>query len=124
ALRRVRGQSPARPFLLNVDPACAGGRIDVDAILVRRALENVLENAHKYSPPNAPVRTAVLRIPDAYVIQVADRGFGIAPDDLPRVFSPFFRADRSRARSTGGVGLGLALAKRVIEAHGGTIQLD
>ena len=61
--------------------------------------------------------------PGAYVIEVADRGFGIAPADVPRVFDPFFRADRSRARAKGGVGLGLALAKRVVEAHGGRIEL-
>ncbi len=123
AVARVRGRFPDGAFLLNIDPACATGKIHVDAMLVRRALENVLENAQKYSPAGEPVRTAVLGIEGAFVIQVADRGFGIGPADLSRVFSPFFRADRSRARKTGGVGLGLALAKRVIEAHGGTITL-
>lgn len=123
AVGRLRGQFANRPFMLNVDPACVDGRIHVDAMLVRRALENVLENAQKYSPAEAPVRTAVLKVGDAYLIQIADRGYGIGPADLPRVFSPFFRVDRSRTRATGGVGLGLALAKRVIEAHGGTIEL-
>jgi signal transduction histidine kinase len=53
---------------------------------------------------------------------VIDRGVGISPDDRPRVFTPFFRADRSRTRATGGVGLGLALARRIVEAHGGAID--
>jgi signal transduction histidine kinase len=54
---------------------------------------------------------------------VSDDGQGIGPQDLPHVFEPFFRADRSRTRGTGGVGLGLALSKRVVEAHGGTIAI-
>lgn len=139
AVTRLRGQFPNRPFLLGVEPGCSTGRIHVDGMLVRRAIENVLENAQKYSPVDRPVRTTVRRIRrrasddhddgvgsgvgDVYVIEVVDQGFGISAEDLPRVFSPFFRADRSRTRATGGVGLGLALAKRVIEAHGGTIEL-
>jgi signal transduction histidine kinase len=53
--------------------------------------------------------------------EVRDHGIGIAKDDLPRVFMAFFRGDRSRSRGTGGVGLGLTLAKRIVEAHDGTI---
>jgi signal transduction histidine kinase len=59
---------------------------------------------------------------EATVVEVTDYGEGIAADDLPHLFTPFFRADRSRARVTGGVGLGLALAKRIVEAHGGTLE--
>jgi signal transduction histidine kinase len=54
---------------------------------------------------------------------VTDQGEGIRPEDVPHVFSPFFRADRSRTRATGGVGLGLTLVKRIVEAHGGRITL-
>jgi signal transduction histidine kinase len=101
----------------------------------------VLENAHKYSPAGAPVSILVSATGAGAVagvgmgaaaphggtpgfrVEIADRGYGICSDDLPRVFSPFFRADRSRTRATGGVGLGLALAKRVVEAHGGQIGI-
>ncbi len=55
----------------------------------------------------------------AVLLSVRDEGVGISPDDLPLVFTPFFRADRSRARHTGGVGLGLGLVKRIVETHGG-----
>jgi two-component system, OmpR family, sensor kinase len=123
AVTRLRVRFPARPFQLTIDPACAHGRVHVDAILVRRSLENVLENAQKYSPAAAAVRTVLTRTDGAFIIQITDDGFGIGAADLPFVFSPFFRADRSRTRATGGVGLGLALAKRVIAAHGGTIAL-
>jgi signal transduction histidine kinase len=123
AVARIRGRFPDRTFIVDIDPACAAGRIHVDPMLVRRAFENVLENAQKYSLQGEPIRTAVTRGPGTFVIRVVDRGFGIGPGDLARVFSPFFRADRSRTRTTGGVGMGLALAKRVIEAHGGTIDL-
>ena len=57
-------------------------------------------------------------------VAVRDEGIGIDPQDLPRLFTPFFRTDRSRARGTGGVGLGMALAKRIVEAHGGSIAVE
>jgi signal transduction histidine kinase len=60
---------------------------------------------------------------DRVSITVADSGIGVDAVDLDNVFTPFFRTDKSRSRSTGGVGLGLALAKRVVEAHGGSIEI-
>jgi signal transduction histidine kinase len=65
-----------------------------------------------------------VREADRLHFEVIDRGIGIAADDLPRVFTAFFRGDRSRSRETGGVGLGLTLAKRIIEAHDGTIAVE
>jgi signal transduction histidine kinase len=56
--------------------------------------------------------------------EVRDRGIGIDAADVPRLFTPFFRTDRSRARGSGGTGLGLALAKRIAEAHGGRIEVE
>src|SRR5207249_1096472 len=57
-------------------------------------------------------------------IEVRDQGRGIAPDDLRNLFTPFFRADRSRARQTGGLGLGLLLARRIVEAHRGSLEIE
>jgi signal transduction histidine kinase len=71
------------------------------------------------------VRTAAKRarpVAAGLRLQVIDRGVGIEPADLPEIFTPFFRADRSRTRETGGFGLGLALTRRIVEAHGGTIS--
>ena len=57
------------------------------------------------------------------VIEVEDHGAGIPEEDLPHLFRPFFRGDRSRTRTTGGVGLGLLLARRIVEAHGGRLEI-
>jgi signal transduction histidine kinase len=57
-------------------------------------------------------------------VEVQDRGIGIHAEDLPKLFTPFFRTDRSRSRASGGVGLGLAMAKRIVEAHGGTVAAE
>jgi signal transduction histidine kinase len=113
-----------------------------DVVLLRRVVDNLLDNAQKYSDKESePVwLDAHCAIDDgrdgredrhdegrasgtrkSLVIEVRDRGIGIALTDLSRLFEPFFRADRSRTRSTGGLGLGLALARRVVDAHGGTI---
>jgi signal transduction histidine kinase len=123
AVAHQRMQHPQRPYALEVSPGSAGRYLYADAILIRRAIENVLDNAHKYSPPGSTVRVGVTDDRAALRVAIADQGFGIGPDDLARVCSPFFRADRSRTRATGGVGLGLALAKRVVEAHGGSINV-
>ncbi|WP_394831417.1 HAMP domain-containing histidine kinase [Pendulispora rubella] len=92
--------------------------------LLRRVVDNLLENAHKYTDdPNRPIHLSCASIPNGVVLEVRDHGIGIAAADLERVFEPFFRADRSRTRATGGLGLGLALARRIVEAHGGTLSL-
>lgn len=119
---RLRGRHPARP--LEVAVADGLPPIDVDPRLFRRVIDNLLENAHKYSPdPDAAIELAVTGGAGGVVFEIRDRGIGITADDLPRVFAPFFRGDRSRSREAGGVGLGLTLAKRLVAAHGGTIEL-
>jgi signal transduction histidine kinase len=121
AADRFRGRHHDRP--LEVDIA-ALPEIDADPMLVRRVLDNLLENAHKYTPdPAAPIRLVATRHGDDVVYEVTDRGIGIAGDDLPRVFTAFFRGERSRSRETGGVGLGLTLAKRIVDAHEGSIEI-
>lgn len=120
SVARHEARSPERKLDVHVEPELP--TLDVDPMLVRRVLDNLLENAHKYTPdPDAPTRLSARLHDGSVVFEVGDRGSGIASEDLPRVFTAFFRADRSRSRETGGVGLGLTLARRIIEAHGGTI---
>jgi signal transduction histidine kinase len=124
AASRFRATHPQRT--LRVDVAERLPPVDADPVLLRRVIDNLLENAHKYTDRAAePIELVARRSDDGnkIAIDVIDKGIGIAADDLPRVFRPFFRADRSRTRATGGIGLGLALAKRIVDAHGGTIEL-
>lgn len=98
--------------------------IPVDPVLFRRVIDNLLENAHKYSPdPESRVRLRVFPEGAGVGFEVVDRGMGISKEDLPSVFTAFFRGEKSRSRGTGGVGLGLTLAKRIVEAHRGTIEV-
>jgi signal transduction histidine kinase len=98
--------------------------LEVDPVLLRRALDNLLDNAGKYSEPGSTVRLRARAAGPGLQLEVADEGIGIDAQDLARVGTPFFRTDRSRARRTGGVGLGLALARRIVDAHGGTLSLE
>jgi two-component system OmpR family sensor kinase len=99
--------------------------VDGDPAMLRRVLDNLLDNARKFSAADAPITIEVVRCAgerhDSVHVEVIDRGSGIPLEDHDRVFSTFYRADRSRTRASGGVGLGLALARRIVEAHGGTI---
>lgn len=123
AARRFRGSHPERP--LEEDVAADLPPVDGDPVLLRRVVDNLLENAHKYTEDaERPIGLRAHRDETALVVEVVDQGIGIAPVDLSGVFRPFFRVDRSRTRQTGGLGLGLALAKRIVEAHGGTIELE
>lgn len=98
---------------------------DVDAERLRIVVRNVLENAVKYSLPDSrPVEITASQNGESVSIRVADDGPGIPERDMPNLFEPFFRVDRSRSRKTGGYGLGLSIAKRIIEAHGGSIAVE
>lgn len=95
-----------------------------DAVLLRRAFDNLLDNARAYSDSSQPV-TLVTRLSDHTLeVDITDRGIGVAPEDLPRLATPFFRTDRSRNRKSGGLGLGLLLSRRIVEAHGGTLRFS
>ena len=94
----------------------------IDKVLVRRALDNLIDNAAKFSEADTPVELGATPSSTGVDITVIDRGMGIGEEDKLRIFEPFYRADKSRARATGGVGLGLALAKRIVEAHGGSVD--
>jgi len=86
---------------------------------------NLLENAVRYSPEGSSVEVAVTRNNGGpFHIVFQDHGPGIPPHDLPHVFERFYRGDRSRTRATGGFGLGLAIAKALVEAYGGTISAE
>lgn len=98
--------------------------VDVDAERIRTVFRNLLENAVKYSlPESRSVEVSAAQDSDSVIVRVTDDGPGIPEDDKTNLFEPFFRVDRSRSKKTGGYGLGLSIAKRIVEAHGGTIAV-
>lgn len=98
--------------------------IDLDAELIGRALENILDNAQKYSPDDAaPIEISASMDEAETILSVQDSGIGIPEEDLDFIFEPFYRVDKARSPQQGGYGLGLSLAKNIIEAHGGYIHI-
>ena len=95
-----------------------------DPLLLRRALDNLLDNAAKYSDAASCVKLAIQPNGTSVAFEIVDHGIGMSPAELDLAFTPFWRADDSRTRKTGGVGLGLALARRIARAHGGDITLS
>jgi two-component system, OmpR family, sensor kinase len=122
AAERFRAAHPERRLEVEVGPDLPP--VVGDPAMLRRVLDNLLDNARKYAPEGEPITVAARAATGALELEVRDHGMGLEPADLARLFTPFFRSDRSRARGTGGVGLGLALAKRVVEAHGGRIAAE
>jgi signal transduction histidine kinase len=96
----------------------------MDARLVGRVLNNLVGNALRHTPTGGVVQIEAVATSGAVQVRVHDTGEGIPQGDLPRIFEQFYRGEKSRSRATGGAGLGLAIAKSVIEAHGGRIWAE
>ena len=104
--------------------APAGVRVNLDADRVLVALRNVVDNALKHSPlERGPVEVRIETAGERVQVAVRDQGPGVPPDERALIFEPFYRVDKSRTRTTGGYGLGLSLAKKIMAAHGGDILL-
>ncbi len=106
------------------DELPAGLKIKVDPEQIQTVFKNIITNALKFSDPTGdPVRISVKRQPGCTVVQVSDSGIGIPGEELPFIFEPFYRVDKSRSKGAGGYGLGLSLCKTIMEAHGGKIEV-
>jgi PAS domain S-box-containing protein len=95
--------------------------LDVDPARIQQVLVNLLSNACKYTPAQGAIRLVVHREGERVAISVKDNGVGIAPEVLPKVFDLFIQAERSLARSEGGLGIGLTMVKSLVEMHGGSV---
>jgi two-component system, OmpR family, sensor kinase len=102
--------------------AIAAGRIDLDPDMVARVIRNLVENARRHAGPEGTVTVSSSAEAGRLRVDVDDDGPGIAPDERERIFDRFHRSDAARARSSGGAGLGLAIARSIVEAHGGRIR--
>jgi two-component system sensor histidine kinase CpxA len=100
----------------------AAAAVNGNRELVRSAIENVLRNAVRYSPQDAPVDVSIARAESGFVILIRDQGPGVPARDLDRIFEPFYRVAESRDRDTGGEGIGLAITAQVMKAHGGSAK--
>jgi signal transduction histidine kinase len=95
--------------------------IEIDPDRMQQTIGILISNALRYTPPQGSITVAARSDRARVTIEVTDTGSGIAPEDLPKVFERFYRADKSRSRESGGSGLGLAIARSIVEAHGGSI---
>ncbi|MFD4573378.1 sensor histidine kinase [Streptomyces sp. NPDC058417] len=127
ALHDLRALDPARPVTLT-GPAGEGPPASAPAVAdearLRQVVTNLVGNAVTHTPAGSPVRIGVGTVGGHAVLEVADRGPGIAPGESTRIFERFHRSDTSRTRATGGSGLGLAIAHSLVAAHGGHIGVE
>jgi two-component system OmpR family sensor kinase/two-component system sensor histidine kinase BaeS len=140
------GQAAAQGVALHVEAAGDLPQIDADPQRMAQVLANLVANALRYTPAGGEItlcaeqetkderrktsdegnlmQSLVLRPSSLVIFRVRDTGQGIAPEDLPHVFDRFYRADRSRTRGSGGAGLGLAITRQIVAAHGGLIWAE
>jgi two-component system OmpR family sensor kinase len=120
AVDAARVVEPERAIELSVEPATVTG----DEARLRQVLDNLLANARSHTPAATPVSVGLRRVDGSAALTVADSGPGLTEEQAARVFERFYRADSSRARASGGVGLGLSIVAAVTEAHGGTAEAE
>jgi signal transduction histidine kinase len=109
---------------LSAGDGAAGTSARVDPDRFSQAVINLLSNALKFTPAGGTVSVSAEAGITGTEIRVADTGIGISAEDLPRIFERFYRVDSSRSRATGGAGIGLSIARAIVEAHGGTLHAE
>ena len=117
-------QVAAKDISLSLDLPDNLSLVNIDWQRVNQVLHNLLENALAYTGRGGTITVAAAKQGDWVEVSVSDTGEGIPAGDLPNIFERFYRVDRSRARATGGSGLGLTIARRLVEAHGGRITVQ
>ncbi len=120
-LESLAPQAQSRDITFTVDNAPVTRSIQADAHLLTRVFENLLDNALRHTPVGSSIRISWHFERTRLVFAIADKGPGIAAADLPHLFTPLYRGDPSRSRRTGGAGLGLSIARRILHAHGGDL---
>ena len=109
---------------LRVETPPALPLIRADAVRLTQVLHNLLTNALRHTPPGGAITLSAGQVENTIHLVVSDTGEGIPPEHLPHIFERFYQADQSRRRDKGGIGLGLAIAHAIVEAHGGSIRAE
>lgn len=117
----TREQAKAKGISLSIDLPESLPAVSIDSQRIAQVLHNLLENALAHTASGDSITVAAGHLDEWVEVSVSDTGRGIAEEELPNIFERFYRVDKSRSRSTGGSGLGLTIARRLVEAHGGRI---
>ncbi len=120
----LSAQAAAREIHIAGSVEGAVGPVVIDTPAVRRVLTNLVQNALRHTPADGTVAVTARAVAEGVQVDVVDTGEGIPAADLPHVFERFYRGEKSRSRETGGAGLGLAIARGFVEAHGGRIWVE
>ncbi|MDU6549765.1 cell wall metabolism sensor histidine kinase VicK [Streptococcus mitis] len=118
---QIRGQDEEKKYELVRDYPITSVWIEIDTDKMTQVIDNILNNAIKYSPDGGRITVTMKTTDDQMILSISDQGLGIPKQDLPRIFDRFYRVDRARSRAQGGTGLGLAIAKEIIKQHKGFI---
>jgi signal transduction histidine kinase len=120
----VQAQATAKGLSVFIDLPGKLPSVNIDYQRISQVLRNLLENAVAHTAKGGPITVAAKQQGNWVEVAVTDIGEGIPAEDLPNIFERFYRVDKSRTRATGGSGLGLTIAKRLVEAHGGRIEVQ
>ncbi len=123
AVVAIQTQAAAKGVSLSTDFGDEIPPVNIDSQRMAQVLHNLLDNAIAHTESGGHVTVGTMRKDDWIEVAVTDTGEGIPDEDLPNIFERFYRVDKSRARATGGSGLGLTIVKRLVEAHGGSIEV-
>lgn len=118
---KMRGPDEEKKYDLVRDYPITSVWIEIDTDKMTQVIDNILNNAIKYSPDGGKITVTMKTTDDQMILSISDQGLGIPKQDLPRIFDRFYRVDRARSRAQGGTGLGLAIAKEIIKQHKGFI---
>jgi two-component system sensor histidine kinase BaeS len=120
----MQQQAKAKGISLSVNLPSVLPSVEIDALRISQVIRNLLDNAILHTPRGGEVKVAAKEYNGYIGVEVSDTGEGIPEEELPNIFERFYRVDKSRTRASGGRGLGLTIAKRLVEAHDGKIEVS
>ena len=118
---KMRAQDQEKKYELVRDYPITSVWIEIDTDKMTQVIDNILNNAIKYSPDGGKITVSMKTTDDQMILSISDQGLGIPKEDLPKIFDRFYRVDKARSRAQGGTGLGLAIAKEIVKQHNGFI---